>query len=279
MNGFSLKKVSSLLNKIYAFTKKDFLIFVSYKLYSATQLLDGLATILVFYFISKLIGPSASGYLKPYGGEYFPFVVVGLVFSSYLSTALTTFSQSLRNEQMAGTLEAIFTTPTNSSTILMASATWSFIFSSITVFIYLGFGLLFFNFSAANINLPAMVIIVILTFTVFSSIGMISGGFIMLFKMGNPINWVIKGTNFLLGGVFFPIEVLPAPLRTISLFLPTTYSLRSLRRALFNNAPLAEFFQDISMLVIFCIILLPVSFVFFGYAVNRVREEGRLSFY
>ena len=267
------------MNKILAFVKKDFLIFISYKVLFVTQILESIMTVLVFFFISKLFGTHASSYLKPYGGEYFPFVLLGVSFFTYLSTTLSVFSQKIRSEQMAGTLEAIFTTPTKFSTILVSSASWSFILSSFTAFIHLSFGFLLFSPDLANINIIVCILIIILSLVSFSAIGMISGSFIILFKMGNPLNWVIRGVTSLLGGVYYPVEVLPQALKNVSLFLPITYSLRALRGAVFSKLSFMELSGDIFMLFVFCVVLLPVSIIFFNYAVARTKREGRLGFY
>jgi ABC-2 type transport system permease protein len=40
-------------------------------------------------------------------------------------------------------------------------------------------------------------------------LGIISAAFIMRFKKGNPVTWMVATASELLGGVYFPIDVLP----------------------------------------------------------------------
>ena len=89
-----------LLRKIIIFIKKDFLIQKSYKLYFIISWFTIPLHIGIFYFIAKLFGNSASPYLKEYGSEYFPFVLIGLAFSNYLLLALKNLAKNFREEQI-----------------------------------------------------------------------------------------------------------------------------------------------------------------------------------
>jgi ABC-2 type transport system permease protein len=55
-----------------------------------------------------------------------------------------------------------------------------------------------------------------------------------------------------------------------------TYSLSGMRHALLQGYSLHELLPEISTLVIFCVILIPLSLSIIRYAVKRVKEEGTL---
>jgi ABC-2 type transport system permease protein len=189
------------------------------------------------------------------------------------------FSESIRNEQMMGTIEAMLVTSTKISTIILSSALWKFIFNSIAVLIYLLLGVFIFGVNISSANYGAAFIILILTIISFSSFGIMSASFIMVYKRGNPVNFLFNSTSSLLGGVFYPITVMPIWLQTFSHFLPITYSLRAMRHALLQGYSFQALSSDITALVIFCIILLPSSIVVFKYAVKRAKMDGSLTHY
>jgi ABC-2 type transport system permease protein len=197
----------------------------------------------------------------------------------YQGVAMGTFSATIRTGQMMGTLEAMLVTPTRLSTILLASSLWSFAFTSLQVLFYLLLGVVVFGVDLGHANVAAAAVVQILTILVFSGIGILSASFTMVFKQGDPINFLFGSVSTLLGGVLYPITVLPAWLQPASYLLPLTYSLSAMRRAILLGDPLAALMPDLLPLVLFAAVLLPLSFVAFGYAVRRAKIEGSLTQY
>jgi len=268
-----------LFQKMLAFIKKDFLTQASYRLVFIFSWVSILITVATFYFIAKLFGQDKILYLKEYQTGYFPFVLVGIVFFGYLSTAMHSFSGNIRQEQLLGTLEAMLVTPTKFSTIIISLSIWDFIFTSIITIVYLLVGVLFFKVDLSQMNLLATLIILIFTIISCSSIGIISASFILIFKKGDPINWLVNTFLAFFGGVFFPITILPRGLQIASYILPITYSLRGLRGALLQGASLKMLALDIGMLLVFCVILLPFSIWIFKYAIKKAKVNGSLVHY
>jgi ABC-2 type transport system permease protein len=257
------------------FIRRGYLLQMSYKFDFFLRLFFMLFNILTYYFIAKMIGDAGSQYLQSYGGDYFSFVLIGMAFSGYLMISLRSFSESVRDEQMMGTLEAMLVTPTSTSSIIALSSLWSFIFASFRVLLYLLVGILL-GVNMTNANISGALVILVLTIICFSGIGILSASFIMVFKRGDPINMLLMGTSELFGGVLFPIEVFPAWLQSISHLLPMTYAVNGMRHALLQGYSLQQLAPEILTLALFALILLPVSLVVFDRAVMRVKAYGGL---
>lgn len=268
-----------ILEKAFSFIKRDFIQEVSYRFAFFLQIFGIFFSILTFYYLAQMLGTAAVPYLEPYGGDYFSFVLIGIAFSNYLMTGLSSFAGSIRNEQMMGTLEAMLVTPTKTSSIITFSSLWSFIFASFRVLIYLLMGVLVFNVEMNDANFIGAIVVIFLTILCFSSLGIISASFIMVFKRGDPINWVFNMASGLLGGVLYPIAVLPEWLQNLSYLLPITYSLRAMRLALLQGMPMEAFATDIIALMIFSAVMLPIGMVIFRYAVKRAKQDGTLTQY
>lgn len=267
-----------MIKKAVAFIKRDFLIMISYKLHFLLQMGSIFSHLIIFYFISKLLDKSPSAYLQEFGGNYFPFVLIGIAFSGFLTAALHSFANNIRREQMMGTLEAMISTPTKLWNIIICSSLWNFIFASISVVVYLLFGgLLGVDFSSSNFF--GAFIVLILTVIVFSSIGIIASSFIMVFKRGNPVASLISMVSSVLGGVYFPIKVFPESIQFFSRLIPLTYSLRSIRLALIKGYPISYFYNDILILLLFIVILLPLGLLCFRFAVRKAKIDGSLLYY
>lgn len=268
-----------ILKQSWAFIKRDFLLETSYKVAFLTSFLGIFFRIVIFYFLSELIGTSASSHFQAYGGKYFPFVLIGIAFSGYQRVGLGAFIQSIREEEMMGTLEAMLTSSVKLSVIIISSSLWKFIFASIRVLIYILLGVLFFGLDLSNANFLSGFVILILMVISFSSIGIISASFIIVIKKGETINGIISSISELLGGVYYPVNMLPGWLEICSYFLPLTYSLRAMRYAMSQNYSLIKLIPEITALVVFTLIMMPLSILTFKYAVKRAKVDGSLGQY
>lgn len=264
------------LYKPLLFLQRDMLTEVRYPMSFALQLLGILFSTATFYFVARLFGVSVAPHLGSYGGDYFAFVLIGIAFAGYQSVALYNFSSVIQSAQVMGTLEAMLVTPTRLSTILFSSSLWTFTFTSLRVVVYLLAGIFVFGASLRANWLSAFVILC-LSILSMSGIGILSASFIMVFKQGSPINFLIGSLSSLLAGVYYPVQVLPAWLQTLARFFPLTFSLEAMRRALLNGETLADLSHEVAMLALFSVVLLPLGLAAFRYAVWRARRDGSLA--
>jgi ABC-2 type transport system permease protein len=251
----------------------------SYPVSFFLQFFGILFAVFAFYFIARLVGPSAAPYLQAYGGDYFAFVLIGIAFTGYFGVGLTSFSGSLRQAQTTGTLEAMLATPTRISEIVLASAQWDYLLTTLRVVIYLGVGALFLGVSFQESNWAAAALVLVLTVVVFGSLGILAASFIMVLKRGDPITWAFGAVSSLLGGVYYPVEVLPGWLQMLARLLPITYALHAMRLALLQGAGFDILLPDLLALTLFAVILLPLSLLAFQFAVRRARQDGSLTHY
>ena len=120
--------------------------------------------------------------------------------------------------------------------ILAASAAYPFVLLALRTVIYLAWGALFFHFPVREANWLGAVIILVTSILAFAGLGIISTSYLLLFKRGNPARWLIVGASSLLGGIMYPVSVLPGPLQWIARLIPVTYSLEGMRQALLSGA-------------------------------------------
>ncbi|HEX7974719.1 MAG TPA: ABC transporter permease, partial [Anaerolineales bacterium] len=262
-----------------AFLKRDLLTEASYRFSFLLQFLNTFFSAAVFYFISRLLGPAAAPYLAAYGGDYFSFVLIGIAFAGYFGVGLSSFANNLRQAQTTGTLEAMLATPTGLSAIILSSSLWDFLLTTLRVVVYLALGAGLMGVNLGRGNYPAAALILLLTVTVFSSLGIMAASFIMVLKRGDPITWAFNALFSLLGGVYYPITVLPGWMQTLSGLIPMTYALRAMRLALLQGASLASLAPDLLALAGFSLVLLPASLLAFRFAVRRAKVDGSLAHY
>ena len=173
----------------------------------------------------------------------------------------------------------MLSTPTSLPIIILSAALWDYWLTTLRVFVYLGVGVVFLSVDLKQANLASAGLILLLTVIVFSSLGIIAASFIMVLKRGDPIAWLFNAASSFLGGVYYPVAVLPGGLQALSKLLPITYALEALRQALLNGATIGQLRSQILALSVFCLILLPASLIIFRLAVRQARIDGSLTHY
>jgi ABC-2 type transport system permease protein len=267
------------LERPIAFLKKDLQVATSYRLAFLMQLLGIGFTLALFFFLSRLIDNTMNPYLGPYGGDYFSFVLIGVAVSNYLSTGLNAFSGRIRDEQVLGTLEAVLATPTRFSTFLLSSSLWSFLWASFQVLAYIVLGVLFFRLELRDPRFGTAFLFLGLTVVAFSSLGLLAASFILVLKRGNPVNWFFTSLSRLLGGVYFPVAVLPGWLQKTAKVIPLTYSLEGMRMALLSGKGIGSLRTEFLALVVFTVVSLVVGIAAARFAIGRARRDGTLGQY
>ncbi len=265
--------MTRILIKLGAFIKRDFLSEVSYRLAFVMQVGGMLLSLLAFFFMTKMMDPNAEGLN---GIPPFDWLLIGLAFQFYFSTALYSFSAKIRSEQVLGTLEAMLVSPTPTSIVIFSSAAWDFTWGAFRVVLYLLFATLVFGVKL-QLNSPAVLILgVTLTLLSSAGLGILSASFILYFKRGDPINFLLSSATTFFGTVFFPVEQLPEWLRPVSNWLPITWSLRIVRGALLQGQTLTELRGELAALAILTVVLLPFGLIASRFAIRRAKREGSL---
>lgn len=257
--------------------KKDFLTSISYLLSFFLTFFDFLPLIVILYFIIQIFGQKAFIFhFDGYNITYFLFIVSGFMITIYLFPVLDLFYNLMEEERRMGTLEAIFMTPTNLTTIIISKYIWSLIFTfAITLpILVLGFYILKIKFTGSMIL--AITIILVLLLISFGAIAMMLASFIIIFEKSNSIMKIVKNIFRIFGEVYFPITILPKSLQLFSYCLPLSYGLRSFRKILFMGYTFMDIIPDATILFIFSIILWPLSFFTIRYSLRRAKEKGSL---
>ncbi|MFA5119190.1 MAG: ABC transporter permease [Candidatus Omnitrophota bacterium] len=265
--------------KTLAFLKKDFLMESSYRMSFFFNIFGILVSILNYYFIDKLFGSKLVPHLSAFGVNYFSYVLLSTAFFGYVGVGLGSFSERIRAEQRQGTLEVVLLSPTRASTILFSLVFWNLILATIDMLVYIALAVFLFKMDFTHINIFSTIVIFILTIAPFSALGIISASFIMIFKQGNPVGWILGMVEGLIGGVYFPITVLPHWLQVLAKVFPITYAIEAIQLAVHKGYSLDQLWRQTGILLLFSIILLPLSLLSFTFSLRKARKDGSLGQY
>lgn len=266
-----------LLRKILAFLRRDLLLQFSYRFAMVVNLVVVVFGVAAYYFLSRLFNIADFPEFRMYGSGYFSFILIGIACYSYMNVALGTFSSSLRQAQTSGTLEAMMLTRTSLTSIMIFSSLWAFIYTIVQLVLYILVGWGLFGFDLSRIDLSSSILMLLLIAVSFSPLAILSASFILAFKRGDPIFFVISGLSALLGGVYYPVTVLPHWLQHLSAVLPITTAVDLLRKAIALGYSERQLLPDAGKLLLLTLVLFPVAVFSFGLAIRRVKENGTLS--
>jgi ABC-2 type transport system permease protein len=259
-----------------AFFKKNLLTETSYRFSFLFNIFGVFLSVLGYFFIDKLFGSRMVEHLEMFGVDYFSYVLLGMAFFSYVGVGMGAIPLQIHQEQTQGTLEAILLTPVKLSTLLFSLASWNLVIATLDMIIYIALGLFFFKIDFSRINPVSSFVTLILTIASFSGLGILSASFVMVFKRGNPVSWIINGLEGLMGGVYFPVSVLPGWLQSLANLLPITHAIRAMELAVFQGYSLRLLAKELFLLFIFSLLLIPAGLIAFQHATKKARSQGTL---
>ena len=91
------------------------------------------------------------------------------------------------------------------------------------------------------------------------------------------MNWAVVGLSSVVGGMMYPVSVLPKWLQVVARLIPVTYSLEGMRAAILGHASMRELWPSLTGLLAFAEVVLPVSLLVFSWALRRTKVTGTLT--
>lgn len=259
-----------------AFVRRDLLIESSYRVSMLFGVFSSLVHLLSTWFLGVAIGPGAAA-LQSWGGDYFAFAVIGIAIATPLHSAQYGFARHIRNAQVEGTLEPILVTPLPLARALMYQSAFGIAAGCARSLLFLLAAVVLFGVPLHASGIPTAMLAFGLGLLAHAAIGLLSAAFTLALKRGDPVSWIIETLSVLLGGVLFPVEVLPAPLRWLAGALPITHALDLARRSLLLGTPLSSLLGPMAILFGFVLVLGAAAGFTFDRALRRARDDGSLT--
>lgn len=261
-----------------AFLRRDRLIETSYRAGFILRLGSAIVTVAVFFFISHSFGPAATSQIQRFGGDYFAFVLVGVALTEFLSQSVGGLGSSLRESQTTGTLELMLLSPSRLPVLLLSSSLWLQASATLGAATYLVAGA-FLGANFAHADIPATLGALVLTMIGFTGMGLLAGGVVIVIKRGNPVGWLLRGASIVLGGVFYPTDVLPGALQALGQLLPMTHALAVLRGSILLGEGIGDLLPSFLALLVLSFGYLGLGLVACAAAIRYARTDGSLAQY
>ena len=250
----------------------------SYLRYPAWIVGDFISTPLWFFFFALGVTLFASTTAAATGqGGGLRFFFFGFIFIILFSTSVWGVGQSIRNEQMAGTLEQFFLAPSSRATLIVGR--WARVFITDTIVISYTTALLYL-LGGGLITLvnPATFLLSLGLYEVgLIGFGLLIAGFTMRLKSYNTISNLVFFGYMILTGALFPVTVIPMPFRYVSLAIPFTYFNDLMRHAALGTQTLLARPEEYVVAAILSVSMLLVGFIAFNWIEREARARGSIA--
>lgn len=229
-----------------------------------------------------LSGPDGSGlvvFMQTTGAsDFIGYIVIGTTVWMWQNIVLWDVGFSLRNEQMRGTLESNWLSPTWRFSYLLGHTGPQII--SMLMFIgitALEFGLIF----GVRLNGSVWMILLVMLAAIPSiyGLGFAFASLVITVKEANAFVFLLRGLVMIFCGITFPISLLPGWMQSIAKWLPQTYLIHGMRAAAFSNAGITELLPDLIPLLLFGTFWLVVGYSTFLWMERRARRTGAIGQY
>ncbi len=261
------------LRTLWLFFLRDLRIARSYRSPFVLEAVEALFAAALFFYASRFVDSPQLRASLPQGNSYFAYALIGFLFFDYLTAALDIYDRTLTEARDTGTLEPLLVTQVSLPIVLAGSALYPFASTTLRIAVYLAWGALLFGFPLASANWLSVFVVVLATLLAFSALGIFSASYLLLFKRGNPGKWFILGVSSVVGGMLFPISILPDWLQFIAHLNPVTYALDAMRAALLEGASIITIGRPLLILILSAAVLLPSSMAHFLLGTSSHQDE------
>src|SRR5215216_983043 len=210
--------------------------------------------------------------------DYTGYIAIGTIIWMWQNVVLWNIGFSLRNEQLRGTLESNWLSPTWRFTYLLGGSVpqlfsmLMFLIVSAIEFI-LVFGVRF------DGSLWLSLLVILAAIPSIYGLGFAFASLVITVKEANAFVFLIRGLVMIFCGITFPISLLPDWMQSVAKWLPQTFLIHGMRAAAFSNAGIPELLPDLIPLLAFGMFWLVVGYFTFLWMERRARRTGAIGQY
>ncbi len=273
------------MNLAWAFVVRSALTYASYR----SKLLLGFASLILsaitFLFVGKVVELAGPGFEDEVGMTYTAFALIGVAVHGVAASGLHAFRKAVRREQLQGTFEQLVSSGRSITLLVFLAGLSETIIGQGAVL-----GLAVIVLILLNVTIPvtltALTAVILYSLTV-SGIGLVSAGLIMIFKEGEPVSWAFGTLSGLLGGVYFPVSLMPVWLQRAAWVFPTSHVLPVVRAGFRGSTQYASTAiagdastsTHLTFLLVSAVVSVVVGLIVLGRACDHVRVTGTLREY
>lgn len=266
------------MREMLALIRAQWMAALTYRLRLLLSLGGVVVGVVPVFFIAEALQPVVGPVLVGQGAQLFAFLVVGTAAMMLIATALGTLPAAIGSGISTGVWEAQLGTPARVWGLLSGLAAYELLWTlAKALVLLLAAWILGAQIEWGGLLLATGVLLLIVL--AYLPIGILAGAAVLAFRTRTPLPQVVLVASVFLGGVYYPTQVIPGWLQGLSAWIPLTYGLRAMRRALLEGWSFRQILPDVEMLILFDAVLLMLAAALFAWALEYARRTGTLTQY
>ncbi|MFN2465067.1 MAG: ABC transporter permease [Candidatus Dormibacteria bacterium] len=205
------------------------------------------------------------------------YLLIGSILWGYLSLVFFEVAFAIAWERWEGTIEYTFMAPVRRLTHLLGVCVFAVVYGLVRTGLVVIAVVLTFHLDFSHADLLGALLVLAVSTAPVIGLGIITSTLPMLSpEKGEQMTVAVQGVLLLISGVYYPVSVLPAPLRIAGALSPLTYTLSGMREALLKHAGPAALAPTLLVLLVMGAILIPGGTWVFSRAEGRAKRLGLL---
>ena len=259
--------------RIWGFLVRDLQDWISYKYEVFFWLTNTLVGAVTYSFLGSYVALQSPGLIEKYGGSFLAFLLVGMSYNYLIHASLDAPREAINPWNLMWNMLI----PASLYEVVVGSVCFRYLVGVFQFLMYLSiasaFGVTF------NVDVLSTIIAIVLGVAVMWGLGMISAGVQIITKRWDPVTWFFTMLSSLLSGVWFPYELLPPSLQTISKFFPQRYILEMLRSAMLTAQPILTLWESLVPLLVSALVFLLIGALVYSRSIKYAKERGTIGEY
>ncbi len=260
----------------WAFFERQINLWKRYWCWELVWLVYGVVNTLAITFIAEQVGQDSIVGRNEIN-RLVMFLLIGTLVWAYLSAVLDDVSLVVGWERWEGTIEHTLMAPVPRVIHLLGMSVFGVAHAVLRTALIFAMAAPFFDINVANADwLAAFAVIAVGSVSVIG-LAILAGILPLLYpERGPQMSFMVQAVVLLVSGVYYSVDVLPGWLQAVSYLSPATYMLDGIRGAMLDGQGIAEMVGILVTLLIFGVVLVPLSVAAFSLAEKWAKITGRL---
>ncbi len=204
-------------------------------------------------------------------------LLIGAVIWAYLGIVFEILTETVAWERWEGTIEYTFMAPLSRPIHLLGMGIFAVVYGVARAALLFGAIAFFFNLEMPDANFFGAIVVLAVASVSFIGIGMMTAVLPLISpEKGTQLGFIAQGLLLVVSGVYYSVEVLPAPMQWLSTFSPATYALEGIRDAIIEGTRLVALWDEIWPLVVIGCISIPLGLEVFRRGERYAKQHGKL---
>lgn len=204
----------------------------------------------------------------------FSYFYWGFIFLIIFSTSIWGIGQSIRNEQLQGTIEQLFLAPVSRVSLISGRFARTML-SDLAIIVYTTVLLTALSHESVTVQNPLLLLTVyVLLEIAVMGFGLAFAAITFKLKSFNLLSNLAQFTVIGLCGLFFPLSILPTPVLAVSMAIPFTYFADLFRYAGYGGTTLLNPALEIGVASALALGMFLAGLAYFKATEKRAKEQG-----